>query len=82
MSWTDDDNAFLNNAAFSDEATFHISYDGKRIYNCRTWGSEISLVVRKHERDSPKVNVWCALTSDFVNGPFILVEATAYLHTL
>ena len=27
-------------------------------------------VVMEHERDSPKLNVWCVLTSNYVIGPF------------
>jgi hypothetical protein len=30
----------------------------------------------EHECDTPKMNVWCALTSDSVIGPFFFEEAT------
>ena len=32
--------------------------------------------MHEHERDSPKVNVWCALTKTEVIGPFFFAEVT------
>ena len=71
----DDDNDFLNHVAFSDEATFHTCGKVHR-HNCRIWGEENPHVVMEYERDSPKVNVWCALTCDTVIGPFFFAEKT------
>jgi hypothetical protein len=40
----------------------------------------------EHEGGTPKLNVWGALTSDFLIGPFIFEEATvtgaSYMNTL
>jgi hypothetical protein len=30
----------------------------------------------KHERGTPKLNVWCAMVSDFLTGKLIFEEAT------
>lgn len=71
----DDDENFLKNVFFSDEATFHVSGTVNR-NNCRVWGAEHPHEVIQHQRDSPKVNVWCGLMVDRVIGPFIFVEQT------
>ncbi|KAJ4449634.1 hypothetical protein ANN_01038 [Periplaneta americana] len=70
-----DDNGFLNHVTFSDKATFHTCGKVHR-HNCRVWGEENPRVVMEYERDSPKVNVRCALTCDPVIGPFFFVEST------
>jgi hypothetical protein len=59
----DDDDTFMKHVVFSDEATFDVSGKVNR-HNCRIWGSENPHEVMEHERDTPKLNVWCALTSD------------------
>jgi hypothetical protein len=60
---------------FTDECTFHLS--GKvNTHNCRIWGTENPHEVIEHQRDSPKVNVWCAMTINKVYGPFFFVEKT------
>jgi hypothetical protein len=46
---------------FSDEATFHLSRKANR-HNIRIWGSEKPVAVVEMERDSPKVNVFCAVS--------------------
>lgn len=71
----DDNPDFLSQVIFSDEATFHTSGKVNR-YNCRIWGTQHPHVLREHERDSPKVNVWCGLFQDRVVGPFFFAEAT------
>lgn len=75
LSRIDEDNDFLNHVAFSDEATFHTSGKVHR-HNCRIWGNENPRVIVEHERDSPKLNVWCCLTLDAVIGPFFFEEPT------
>jgi hypothetical protein len=85
LSQLDDDAEFMKHVVFSDEATFHVS--GKvNMHNCQIWGSENPHEVMEHERDTLKLNVWCALTSDSVIGPFFFEEATvtgaSYLNTL
>ena len=63
---------FFESIVFSDGCTFHLSGKvNKR--NVRIWGSE-RLV--EHIRDSPKVNVFCALNMQKVYGPFFFVEKT------
>jgi hypothetical protein len=75
LSQLDDDDAFMKHIVFSDDATFHMSGKVNR-HNCRIWGSENPCEVMEHERNTPKLNVWCALTSDSVIGPFFFKEAT------
>ena len=81
----DNDNRFLSNLIFSDEATFHMSGRVNR-HNCRIWGEENPHELYQHERDSPKVNVWCALGKNRLYGPFFFDERTvngqSYLHML
>ena len=79
------DGKFLDSVIFSDESTFHVS--GRvNIHNCRIWGSENPRVSLEHVRDSPKVNVFCALSRERVYGPFFFMETTitgiVYLDTL
>jgi hypothetical protein len=71
----DDDDAFMKHVVFSDEATFHVAGKVDR-HSCRICGSENLHEVMEHECDTPKLNVWCALTSDSVIGPFFFEEAT------
>ena len=70
----EDNETLLDNVIFSDESTFHIS--GKvNAHNCRIWGSENPRETLQHIRDSPKVNVFCALSKQKVYGPFFFQEA-------
>jgi len=50
---------------FSDEATFHNS-SAVNHHNVRIWGSENPHANVKHQRDSPKVNVFCVISSQKV----------------
>jgi hypothetical protein len=54
------DEGFLEKIIFSIEATFHISGKVNR-HNVRVWGSENRHAYVEHVRDSPKVNVFCAI---------------------
>lgn len=45
---------------FSEEATFHINDKGNR-HNIRILGTEMTTIVCEHQRDTPKVNVFCAM---------------------
>jgi len=69
-----DDN-FLEKVQFSDEATFHVRGAVNR-RNVRIWGSENPHVYVEHQRDSPKVNVFCAISSQKVYGPSFFAEET------
>jgi hypothetical protein len=81
----DNDNRFLENIIFSDEATFHISGRVNR-HNCRIWGDENPHELYEHERDSSKVSVWCGMAKDQIYGPFFFDERTvngaSYLNML
>ena len=54
---------------FSDEATFHTS---GRVHkqNCRIWGTEKPNMFYQVNDNSPKVNVWCAMSEQCIIGPY------------
>ena len=65
---------FLDCVVFSDESTFHLN--GKvNTHNVRIWGSENPCEFVQSERETPKLNVFCALSRRKVSGPFFFVEA-------
>jgi hypothetical protein len=72
MSYNDH---FLGKVQFSDEATSHVSSAVNR-HSVRIWGSENPHVYVEHQRDFPKVNVFCAISSQKVYGPFFFAEET------
>ncbi|PNF42433.1 hypothetical protein B7P43_G10117, partial [Cryptotermes secundus] len=54
-------------------------------HNYRIWGSENPRVSLEHVRDSPKVNVFCALSKERVYGPFFMertITGIVYLDML
>jgi len=55
------DDHFLEKVQFSDEATFHVSGAVSR-RNVRICGSENPHAYVEHQRDSTKVNVFCAIS--------------------
>ena len=57
-------------------AQFHDSGAVNRS-NVRIWGCENPHVYVQHQRDSPKVNVFCAISSQNVYDPFFFAEETA-----
>jgi hypothetical protein len=61
-----EEDGYVERLIFSDEATFHVSGKVSR-HNVRIWGTE---------RDSPKVNVHCAVSREKVDGPFFFTGAT------
>ena len=67
------DASFMSHLMFSDEAIFHVSGKVSR-HNCHIWGTQKPLAFEEHERDSPKVNVWCAFGRDCIIGPFFFEE--------
>ncbi|XP_053448571.1 uncharacterized protein LOC128586608 [Nycticebus coucang] len=79
------DDTFLSNLMFSGEATFHINGKVNR-HNCHIWGTENPPESVEHGRDSPKINVWCALGKNRVIGPFFsegcVVNGDSYLEML
>lgn len=70
-----EEDTFLPRLVFSDEATFHVSGKVNR-HNVRIWGSENPHQTVEHERDSPKVNVFCAVSQTKVYGPHFFEENT------
>lgn len=80
-----DDEDFLDHVVFSDESTFHLS-GHVNTHNARIWGSKNPHEVVQVQRDSPKINVFCAVSRRKVYGPFFFGEATvtgtSYLDTL
>jgi hypothetical protein len=66
---------FLVEVQFSDEVTFHSSGAVNRC-KVRIWGSENPHACVEHQCDSPKVNVFCAVSSQKVYGPFFSAEET------
>ncbi|PNF14729.1 hypothetical protein B7P43_G08933 [Cryptotermes secundus] len=64
-----EDETFISRLIFSDEATFHLSGTVNR-HNVRIWGTEQPHETVEHERDSPNVNVFSAVSQDKVYGPF------------
>ena len=64
-----EDDTFLPRLIFSDEATFHLSCKVSR-HNVRIWGLENPHEIVQHERDSPKINVFSAVSVRKIYGPF------------
>jgi hypothetical protein len=69
------DDHLLENVQFSDEATFHVSGAVNR-RSFRICGSENPHAYAEHQRDSSKVNVFCAISSQKVYGPLLFAEKT------
>ena len=63
----------LDRVVFSDESTFHISGKVHR-YNVRIWGTENPLEMVRHERASPKIKVFCPMSTRNVYGPSFSVK--------
>ena len=58
----------LDNIWFSDEAHFYL--DGHvSPQNCRFWAAESPDLVKEKPLHSPKVTVWCAISSSGIIGP-------------
>ena len=54
---------------FSDEATFYTNGKVNR-HNVRIWGEENPHVTIEHDRDSPKMNVFCVISKKHLHSPF------------
>ncbi|PSN34568.1 hypothetical protein C0J52_18335, partial [Blattella germanica] len=65
---------------FSDEATFFLGGKVNRD-NVRIWGIENPRVYVEHTRNSPKLNVFCALSNSKVYDPFFFLEPTVSGHS-
>ncbi|KAJ4428903.1 hypothetical protein ANN_25897 [Periplaneta americana] len=60
---------------------YDIPYGKINKHNCRVWGTQKPHRIIEHERDSPKVNVFCALSQRKLYGPFFFIEATVTGHS-
>jgi len=63
----ENNSSILDNIWFSDEAVFHLAGRVNR-YNSRIWRTENPKVIEEKERDSPKLVVWCAISSKGIIG--------------
>jgi len=69
---------FVERLIFCDEATFHII--GKvNVHNVRIWGTEQPHAQIEHQCDSPKVNIFCAVSREKVHSAFF-VRVTQGVH--
>jgi len=70
-----EENDFVERLIFCDEAAFRIS--GKvNVHNVCIWGTEQPHAQIERQRDSPKINVFRAVSHEKVHGPFFFTEAT------
>ena len=79
------DENFMSRIIFSDECVFHVSGKVNK-HNVRIWGTERPHDTREHEAHSPKVAVWCALSTNQVVGLYYFdsstVTGSSYLNML
>jgi hypothetical protein len=75
QQWSEEDDAFFDWLIFGDESTFHISGKVNK-HNICIWGTENPREMVKHVWDSPKVNVFCAVSHTKMYGLFFLHENT------
>jgi len=69
------DGHFLGKVKFNGEATFHVNGAVNRC-NVRIAESENPHAYVEHQRDFPKVNVFCTISSQKIYGPFFFAEET------
>ncbi|KAJ4435073.1 hypothetical protein ANN_23647 [Periplaneta americana] len=68
---------FIESLVISDEATFHLSGKVQK-YNVTIWALENPNSYVKHVFDSPKVNVFCAISREKVYGPFFVCRGDSH----
>ncbi|XP_076037630.1 uncharacterized protein LOC143023047 [Oratosquilla oratoria] len=77
--------ALLSKIIFSDEATSNLSGKVNR-HNVRIWGTQYPHANLEFDSDSPKVNVFCAVTERSVYGLFFFegpsITGQTYLEML
>ena len=80
-----EEDGFFERLTFSDECTFHLCGKVNR-HNVCIWRTENPKSVVEVARDSPKVNVFCAVSTFKVYGPFFfskhIVTGIEFLHML
>ena len=70
-----EEDGFAEKLDFIVEATFHVCGKVTR-HNVRIWGTENPHAPMEHVHDSPKGNVFCAVSSCKVYGPFFFAKPT------
>jgi hypothetical protein len=75
----EEDNLLLNRIVLSVEATFHLPRKVNH-HNLIARGSQNPHQVVENTRDSPKVNVFCAVNRTQFYGSFFVSEATITCH--
>jgi len=60
--------SIVDNIWFNDETVFHLPGRVNR-HNTRIWGTENPKVIEEKKRNSPKLVVWCAISSKGNIGP-------------
>jgi hypothetical protein len=70
-----EEDGFAEKLVFSDEATFHVCGMVNR-HSMSIWGTVNPRATVEHVHASPKVNVFCAVASRKVYGPFFFAEPT------
>lgn len=84
------DRTVNSNLFMSDEAHFHLNGDVNR-QNCRYWSTENPHQLHERPLHSPKVTVWCAVSSSRLIGPYffegedgetVTVTAARYVNML
>ena len=70
-----EENDFVERLIFCGEATFRIS-SKVNVHDVHIWGTEQSHAQIEHQRYSPKVNVFCAVSHKKMHSPFFFTEAT------
>jgi hypothetical protein len=64
----DNHNDLLAGFIYSDKATSHIS-DKISWHGMRVWGKEKPHIIIVYETDSPKLNLFCAISKERFYGP-------------
>jgi len=70
-----EEDAFFERLIFSDECKFYLCGKVNK-HNVRIWGTENPKSFVEVARDAPKVNVFCAVSTFKVYGPFFFSEHT------
>ena len=84
LSLMDENDQFVKQIIFSDEATFRLNGNVNR-HNCRIWGSTPPTETIKKIQGGAKVNVWIGISYSKVYGPYFFddnITSVVYLDML
>ena len=70
-----EDHKYDNKLVFSNKAPFHVSGNDNK-HNTPIWGTENPHELLEHQRDSPKVTVFCVMLKKAVYKPSFFKRAT------